>query len=127
LPYLLVNIKHVDSPMKLRFFALVRRQHIVKPPFYGADAYRSTSILALHALGSQGRTALSELLKVAQDPRTHWWGMMSLLAIGTNAIPTLAKGLPEHQCSGPEQRRPLMIAIDEGHALLGFLGWPKRR
>src|SRR6266446_5539831 len=37
LPYLLANIKHVDSPMKARFFALVGRQHILKLPFYGAD------------------------------------------------------------------------------------------
>jgi len=91
LPYLLANIKHVDSPIKARFFALVGRQHILKLPFYGADPYRSTSILALHALGSQAAPLCPELLKVAQNPTRHWWGMMSLLAIGTNALPTLAK------------------------------------
>lgn len=91
LPYLLANIKHVDSPMKIRFFALIRRQHILKLPFYGADPSRSTSILALHALGSQAAPLYPEVLKVAQDPGTHWWGMMSLLAVGTNTIPTLAK------------------------------------
>ena len=91
LSYLLANIKHVDSPAKLRFFALVGRQHLVRLPFYGADPYRSTSILALHALGPQAAPLYPELLKVAQDPNTHWWGMMSLLAIGTNSIPTLAQ------------------------------------
>ena len=91
LPFLLANIRHVDPPIKAKFFALAARQHFLRLPFYGTDPYRSTSILALHALGSQAAPLYPELLKVALDPKTHWWGMMSLLAIGTNAIPTLAQ------------------------------------
>ena len=89
LPFLLAHIKHLDSPLKVKLCALLGRQRILKLPFYGADPYRSTSILALSALGSQAATLCPELSRVAQNPDTSWWGMLSLLAIGTNSMPYL--------------------------------------
>jgi hypothetical protein len=91
LPFLLAHLKHVDSPIKEKFLALVGRQHLVKLPFYGADPYRSASILALHALGAQAAPLFPDLMKLTDNPNTCGWGTMSLLAIGTNSIPTLAK------------------------------------
>lgn len=91
LPFLLAHIKHTDSPLKRMIFGLVQKQRLVKLPFYGADPYQSTSVLALRALDSQAAPLCPELLPIAQDPSTRWIGMLSLLAIGTNAIPTLEK------------------------------------
>jgi HEAT repeat protein len=71
--------------------ALVQKQRLVRLPFYGADPYQSTSVLALRALDLQAAPLCPELLPIAQDPSTRWIGMLSLLAIGTNSIPTLEK------------------------------------
>jgi hypothetical protein len=90
LPFLLAHIKHIDSPLKTKLLALLSRQRLIKLPFYGADRYRSTSILALSALGPLAAPLCPELLPVAQNSDTSWWGMMALLAIGSNSIPTLA-------------------------------------
>jgi len=91
LPFLLANIKHTYSPLEQTFFKLVRKQHLVKLPFYGKDPYRTTSILALSALGSKAAPLFPELLQVSEDPGNYMWGQCSLLAIGPAAIPTLAK------------------------------------
>jgi len=91
LPFLLAHIRHSDSPLIGKLIALLGKQRILKLPFYGADPYRSTSILALSALGPEAAPLCAELLPVAQNPHTSWWGMLSLLAIGTNSIPTLAR------------------------------------
>lgn len=110
LPFLLAHIRHSDSPTRRRFLNLVGKLRFLKLPFYGADPYRSTSILALHALGSQTAPLLPELLKFSEDPRTSYWGTISLLAIGTNSIPTL-----ETACQSPNAQvrahAALMIAM----------------
>jgi HEAT repeat protein len=90
LPFLLANIKHTYSPLEQTFFKLVRKQHLVKLPFYGKDPYRTTSILALSALGSKAAPLCPELLEVSENPRYSMWGQCALLAIGPAAIPTLA-------------------------------------
>ena len=91
LPFLLAHIKRPPSPLRVKLFALLGKQRLVKLPFYGEEAYQWPSMLALHALGSQALPLLPELLPVAQDPRSCWGGVMSLLAIGTNSIPTLER------------------------------------
>jgi hypothetical protein len=91
LPFLLANIKRTESPLKEKFFSLIRKQHWIKLSFYGTDPYRETSILALSALGSNAAPICPELLKVAEMPDISWLGTMSLLAIGPAAVPTLAR------------------------------------
>ncbi len=91
LPFLLTHIKHTDSPLEQIFVELMKKQHWVKLPFYGADPYLSTSILALSALGSNAAPICPELLKVAEEPDSYWRGTIPLLAIGPASIPTLAK------------------------------------
>lgn len=91
LPFLLAHIKHTESPLKGKFFSLIGKQHWVKLPFYGADPYLETSILALSALGSNAAPICPDLLKVAENPDSSWRGTMSLLAIGPASVPTLAK------------------------------------
>jgi hypothetical protein len=91
LPFLLANIKHTYSPLQQTFFKFVRKQHLVKLPFYGKDPYRTTSILAFSALGSNAAPLFPELLQVSEDPSYNMWGQCALLAIGPAAIPTLAK------------------------------------
>ena len=90
LPFLLGYIKHRDAPIVLRSVDLARRQHLVRLPFYGDNPYRETSMMALHAMGSEAAPLLPELLKLSENPRTCDDGTRSLLAIGTTAIPTLA-------------------------------------
>jgi hypothetical protein len=91
LPFLLANIKHTYSPLEQTFFKVVRKQHLVKLPFYGKDPYRTTSILALSALGSNAVPLGPELLEVSEDPRYSMWGQCALLAVGPAAVPILAK------------------------------------
>jgi len=91
LPFLLANIKHTCSPLEKTFFKLVRKQHLLKLPSYGKEPYRTTSILALGALGSNAAPLSPELLQVSEIPDYYMWGQCSLLAIGPAAIPTLAK------------------------------------
>jgi HEAT repeat protein len=91
LPFLLANLKHQDSPLKMKFYALAANQHLLKPPLYGADPYRFTSIMALSALGSNAAPIFPELLEISLQTNTYWFGMYSLLGIGPSAIPTLAK------------------------------------
>jgi hypothetical protein len=90
LPFLLANIKHQDSPLKFKFFALAAKERWLKLPLYGEDRYRWTSIMALSALGSNAAPIFPELLKIALQTNTFWLGMYSLLGIGPSAIPTLA-------------------------------------
>ena len=90
LPFLLANINHTDSPLKLKLQTLLRKQHVIKPSILGSD-YKSVSILALSALGTNAEPLFPDLLKLADDPQNHWWGVMSLLAIGPSSIPTLEK------------------------------------
>jgi hypothetical protein len=91
LPFLLAHIKHTESPLKRKFVNVVAKQHWVRLPFFGTDPYQATSILALHALGSNATSLCPELLKASEDTNSYWWATMSLLAIGPTAIPTLAK------------------------------------
>jgi hypothetical protein len=91
LPFLLANLKHVQSPLKEEFFEIVQKQHLVKLPFGGVDRYRPASVLALGALGSNAAPLLPELLQMAEAPATTAWGTMAMLAIGPAAIPTLEK------------------------------------
>ena len=91
LAFLLAHIKHTESPLKQKLIAILQKQKLVRLPFYGADPYQSTSVLALRALDSQAAPLCPELLPIAQDSSTRWIGMLSLLAIGTNSIPTLER------------------------------------
>lgn len=90
LPFLLAYINHPDSKLKFKLQKLLRKQHLIKPSILGSD-YRSVSILALSALGTNAAPLFPDLLKLADDPQIHWWGAMSLLAIGPSSIPTLEK------------------------------------
>jgi HEAT repeat protein len=92
LPFLLVHIKHTDSALKNKLFNIIAQQHWIKHRFYGPDPYRSASVLALSALGSNAAPLCPELAKMAEEPGINsWWGSMSLLAIGPASVPTLAK------------------------------------
>ena len=120
LPFLLAHIKHIQSPLLVKLVALLRKQTLVKLPFYGEEAYQSPSILALDALGSQALPLLPELSSVAQDPQTCWWGMISLLAIGTNSIPSLERAC---QSIDIQVRTNAVLTI----AMLGARPTPHRR
>ena len=112
LPFLLAHIKHTESPLKLKLIAILQKQKLVRLPFYGADPYQSTSVLALRALDSQAAPLCPGLLPFAQDPSTRWIGMLSLLAIGTSSIPTLERAC---QCTNIQVRQDavLMMAMQK--------------
>lgn len=110
LPFLLAHIRHADSHLKQKLVSLIQKQKLVKLPFYGEDPYQSTSVLALRALDSQASPLLPELLPIAQDPKTRWLGMLALLAIGTNSIPTLEKACQSTNIQ-VRQEAVLMIAM----------------
>ena len=86
LPFLLANIKHINSPLKESFFQMLQKQHLVKIPFDGVDRCKSPSFLALGVLGSNAAPIFPELLRVAQESNTSPSGAMSLLAIGPTAF-----------------------------------------
>lgn len=109
LPFLLARIKHNPSRLTSKLVKLISKQRVLNLPFYGTDRYRSASIVALHALGPQAVPIYPELLALTKNSRTSWWANMSLLAIGTNAIPFL-----ELACQNTNQARAdavLMIAM----------------
>jgi len=89
LPFLLAQIKRSPSRLTVKVVNLASKQQLLKLPFYGMNRYRSASIVALRALGSQAAPLCPELLQLTKDPGASWWASMSLLAIGTNSIPFL--------------------------------------
>jgi len=90
LPFLLAHIE-ADSPLRQRLCLLAGKLRLLRLPFYGASPYRATSLMALQALGAEAAPLCPELLPTAENPRTSYWGMMSLLAVGPKAIPTLER------------------------------------
>jgi hypothetical protein len=89
LPFLLARIKHKPSRLAEKLVDLVRKQRLVKMPFYGAERYCSASIVALRALGSKATPLCPELLALTKESSKSWAATMALLAIGTNSIPFL--------------------------------------
>jgi HEAT repeat protein len=125
LPFLLAHIKHTDSPLKLKFVAMVRRFHLGTNTLFGMDNYHSTSVMALGALGSNAAPLCPELLKVAEDTNTLWWGQMSLLAIGPAAIPTLEKVCQSTNAKARTEA-VLMMAMQKDNGAPWFSwGWNK--
>jgi len=89
LPYLFAYIKHRDSPLKMKFFGLVQKQHWLKLPPYRENRYFSPALLALKTLGPDANPLVPELLKVFENPDTLKEGGLALFSIGPASIPAL--------------------------------------
>jgi hypothetical protein len=109
LPILLTHIKHNPSGLATMLAQVASKQLLLKLPFYGMDRCRSASIVALHALGPQATPLCPELLALTKEPKTSWFATMSLLAIGTNAIPYLEAACENTNRAGADA--VLMIAM----------------
>ena len=89
LPYLFAYIKHRDSPLKMKCFGLVQKQHWLKLPPYRENRYFSPVLLALKTLGPDANPLVHELLKVFENPDTFKEGGLALFSIGPDSIPAL--------------------------------------
>ena len=87
LPFLLRHLTHRDSIIAQKFFDLAAKQHLFKLPVHQDYPYYAPSVLALMVLGPDARPILPALLKAALDSRKE--ALFAMLALGTNAIPTL--------------------------------------
>lgn len=87
LPFLLKHIVHRDSIIAQKVFDLAARQHLFKLPVHHGDSYCAPSILALMVLGPDARPILPGLSKAALASSQK--ALFAMLALGTNAIPTL--------------------------------------
>ncbi len=87
LPFLLKHLMHRDSIFAQKFFDLAAKQRLFKLPGYQDYAYYAPSVLALMALGPDARPILPALLKAALNSSNE--ALFAMLALGTNAIPTL--------------------------------------
>ena len=109
LPFLLAHIKHKPSRLKAKVVGLVSKQRLLKLPFYGAERYGSASIVALNALGPEASPLCPELLALTKDSGKWWFANLSLLAIGTNAIPYLEAACENAKPAGTDA--VLMMAM----------------
>jgi hypothetical protein len=109
LPFLFACIKRKPSPLKAKLVMLLSKQQLLKLPFYGVNRFRYPSIIALHALGPQAVPLCPDLVELAKNPYASWWATMSLLAIGTNAVPFLEAACQNTNQAGAEA--VLMIAM----------------
>ncbi len=109
LPFLLSRIKHKPSRLTAKVVELVSKQQLLKLPFYGMGRYRFASMAGLNALGPQAAPLCPELLALTKDPSASWYATMSLLAIGTSAIPFLEAACENTNQTGAEA--VLMIAM----------------
>ncbi len=104
LPFLLKHLLHRDSIIAAKFFALAAKQHLLKLPVHQDYAYYAPSVLALMALGPDARPILPSLLRPALGSSNG--AIFAMLALGTNAIPTL-----ELTCSSTDRETRSQAAL----------------
>jgi hypothetical protein len=91
LPFLLANLRHRDSPAKLKVFLFAERHHFGWLPAPRLDALVGPSLLALKALGKTAAPAVPALLKIFEAPATSRQGGLGLYSVGPAAIPAFRR------------------------------------